>query len=1104
MNQWQEIQELYFSNMTLKEKYSSFYSFMHLLCTEMVQSMTANYSDFFSRLQAVCRLTQYPLYNIDRFRWRARKVMLDEITPDENLFLVDFKDFAEAFAHFTNTDVPEQLKNDVNSKQISLLNKKNKSLKNKSALGIPNPFKDLQHQRAVRCVVRSIDNDVVYVDVKDFPHEEPFSLICNQNIQTLDAFTHIVEGAQLSLVNIKFNEQNQICPELIIIEPDFLIDITSLTGCIKPYGDSALNYLLDKFQQDETTAAILLGNVANQFLDDLVNEPNINYKDSVRKAFQGNMLAFSACEDGINADFFKECQCQFENIKNMVLKLYSDSNFIGSDGDVILEPTFFCPNLGIQGRFDFLQSDFKNIIELKSGKWDEFHKYAREEHVLQMILYKEIIYQNLGIKQSSVGGYLMYSKYPYLQEQRTAREMVHRMMLLRNNVVLLELNLKEGKAREILNSMQAEDLRINSNSQKLWVQYVKPRIDEQLSVFHNMSELMSDYFYTFVSFISREHVLSRVGDGNVESTRGMASLWNAEQSTKITNGDMLTGLKIMEVRRTPAISTIQFCISDNDKSMPNFRVGDSVILYQKNNQNDSAVSQQVIRCSVEMMDGDTITLQVKFPQRNDKLFPLASSYAVEHDFLDSTIRGMYRELSKFVMASKDKQELLLCQRKPEFDKSVQLNSHYLNSQIDNVVLKAKQAKDYFLLVGPPGTGKTSVALRSMVLEFLSSSQSILLLSYTNRAVDEICEQLLDTDYIRIGRELSCPSAFQSHLLCNIVDGRNSRKDVCEVIQNAQIVVGTVSSLVSHNEIFKLRSFDVTIIDEASQILEPQIIGLLTQVGKFIMIGDHKQLPAVVAQNDECSNVTSTILNKIGLTNCRNSLFERLYNMSLSESNDVAVAMLDHQGRMHPKIADFASANFYEGKLVPVPVAHQTEELPYKIFDENESFVATSRLGFIDVPLPAITERQPKLNQTEAVLISNLIEKIVKLNEKNKIEFNPVSQIGVIVPFRRQIAAVRTALSSISCLCDKVNDMMIDTVERYQGSQRDIIIYGTTVTRPYELDILSNVVLLGDELVDRKLNVAITRARKQLFILGNEKLLRVNKLYRLLIEAAKKN
>ena len=88
-------------------------------------------------------------------------------------------------------------------------------------------------------------------------------------------------------------------------------------------------------------------------------------------------------------------------------------------------------------------------------------------------------------------------------------------------------------------------------------------------------------------------------------------------------------------------------------------------------------------------------------------------------------------------------------------------------------MKAQAAKDYFLLVGPPGTGKTSRALRSMVEAFYREGKEILLLSYTNRAVDEICKMLTaitpEVDFIRIGSELSCDGVYRPHLIENVLD-----------------------------------------------------------------------------------------------------------------------------------------------------------------------------------------------------------------------------------------------------------------------------------------------------------------------------------------------
>ena len=368
----------------------------------------------------------------------------------------------------------------------------------------------------------------------------------------------------------------------------------------------------------------------------------------------------------------------------------------------------------------------------------------------------------------------------------------------------------------------------------------------------------------------------------------------------------------------------------------------------------------------------------------------------------------------------------------------------------------------------------------------------------------INSQISTFDYIRLGRELSCAPPYQSHLLSHAIEGLTNRQQVTQKVQDTPIFVSTVASMNSHTALFRLKHFQVAIFDEASQILEPQIMGILTSpsIDRFVMIGDHKQLPAVVVQSEERSAVSSPLLRQIGLTNCRNSLFERLYEQN-RDNNDV-VAMLDHQGRMHPDIAAFASEAFYDGRLLPVGLPHQSEELPYVIYDEDcpiEHLIATHRCAFINVPLPMLEDRIPKANLLEARIIAQLVKGILSLHQQNAVSFTPESQLGIIVPFRRQIALVRAEMAKI--LPEVAPNLLIDTVERYQGSQRDIIIYGTTITQSTELDILSNLSETASGIVDRKLNVAITRARKQLFVLGNEKLLQNNALYAHLIQYCKK-
>jgi superfamily I DNA and/or RNA helicase len=131
-------------------------------------------------------------------------------------------------------------------------------------------------------------------------------------------------------------------------------------------------------------------------------------------------------------------------------------------------------------------------------------------------------------------------------------------------------------------------------------------------------------------------------------------------------------------------------------------------------------------------------------------------------------------------------------------------------------------------------------------------------------------------------------------------------------------------------------------------------------------------------------------------------------------------------------------------------------------------------------------------------VAQLVKATHTLCQKNGQPFNAARRIGIIVPFRNQISMISQDLEKLHLA--GTEEITIDTVERYQGSQRDIIIYSTTVSQPYQLDILSVTTQADGQLIDRKLNVALTRARKQLFIVGNAHLLCQNEIYRKLVES----
>jgi superfamily I DNA and/or RNA helicase len=383
------------------------------------------------------------------------------------------------------------------------------------------------------------------------------------------------------------------------------------------------------------------------------------------------------------------------------------------------------------------------------------------------------------------------------------------------------------------------------------------------------------------------------------------------------------------------------------------------------------------------------------------------------------------------------------------------------------------------------------------------------MAYTNPAIDDIgtTTKADGIDYLRIGSPLSCERVYQEHLLSRRVDECQNVGDVQQLIVRSRVFVGTTTAITSNQLLFTLCRFTLAIIDEASQILEPQLIGILSAttpdgtsaISKFVMIGDHKQLPAVVGQGANEARVDDPLLRSIHLTDCRQSLFQRL--LTRYHDNPEVVYLLTRQGRMHPIIADFPNHAFYEGRLAAVPCPHQQEELPTSIGPEQsiDSILATQRFAFIATSSPddALSEQ---VNAVEAEMIAATAVHIYRQEVDN---FDELSTIGIIVPYRNQIAAIRAAIDRYGI--SDLHNITIDTVERFQGSQRDYILYGFTIRRRYQLQFLtSNTFEENGRLIDRKLNVAMTRARKHLLLFGNPDLLRHAPVFAQLIAFAQAN
>ena len=820
-----------------------------------------------------------------------------------------------------------------------------------------------------------------------------------------------------------------------------------------------------------------------------------------------------------------------ENIKGIV-----DEIFQTFDREkAILEPSFVCERLGIQGRVDLMTTDLKLLVEQKSGK-NTFieRKYKNphgslhvEKHYVQVLLYYGILQYNFQLSPKNAHIQLLYSKYPLpdgLLEVEPLQKLIREAIRFRNQAVATEFWMAENGFDRMLPLLTPQTLNVEKQNDNFYNRYLLPQLTETLAPLHQLNDLERAYFTRMMTFVIKEQLVSKVGvqEGVGNSN---ADLWNMPLAEKKETGNIYTGLTITEKERSSSFNgydTITLAVPQQGEDfLPNFRRGDMIYLYSYKKNEAPDVRQSILfKGSLQEIHGDSITVHLNDGQQNPDLIS-GDYFAIEHAGSDIGGTSAIRSLYTFITSNEERRQLLLGQRTPRTDNSLTLSRSY-HPDYDEIILKAKQAQDYFLLIGPPGTGKTSQALQFLVREQLAEKpkvqsskfkvqSSILLLAYTNRAVDEICNMLTENelDYIRIGNEFSCDPKYSDHLLKEVLDDNATLNSIKSTLADARIVVATTSTMNSNAALFNIKQFDLAIIDEASQILEPNIIGLLTSqhrggraIRKFILIGDHKQLPAVVQQDDTEVLVEDETVKAIHLNSCANSLFERLILTERAAGRTDFIGTLHKQGRMHPDIADFANRKFYaREQLECVPLAHQLEQtLTYNETseDETDDVLKAHRMIFIPSKPCRQLNISEKVNTEEARIITDLLRRLYRQLGKN---FDPQKSVGVIVPYRNQIAMIRKEIEKLGI--PELEEISIDTVERYQGSQRDIILYSFTIQSRYQLDFLTaNTFYEDGQPIDRKLNVAITRARKQLILTGNEQTLRHNQLFAELIDYIK--
>eukprot|EP00826_Nyctotherus_ovalis_P063676 TRINITY_DN9339_c0_g1_i7.p1 TRINITY_DN9339_c0_g1~~TRINITY_DN9339_c0_g1_i7.p1 ORF type:complete len:678 (-),score=233.56 TRINITY_DN9339_c0_g1_i7:92-2125(-) len=580
-----------------------------------------------------------------------------------------------------------------------------------------------------------------------------------------------------------------------------------------------------------------------------------------------------------------------------------------------------------------------------------------------------------------------------------------------------------------------------------------------------------------------EHLLKLIKREHEEEVKGAADHKKSYTQSQLENmGLAITNLLWTEFSEQSADKgLLKFKRSEqhesSKKSSSQIKKGDKVQILRENPTFSGKVlaagriheiSSEVIVITVE---GGQINAAKAIPEHFDVHHTRFSIYVKDTDYTYQCCKKALKSVVPVTGASLYLYKVLLEIEKPRIHQIFPYpRIDELNQVQEMAVLRALDAVDIYLMHGPPGTGKTKTLAR-YVVEEVNRGSKVIACCPSNVAVDNLLRELHyikeNMEICRLGINEKMHDDATEFSLEAQVASRNTTHIVYatkKIIEGSKVILGTTAGISDYQawkHLTKLheqgQSF-VVVIDEAAQATEPTCWVPLKIASKLVLAGDHMQLPPTVKCED--------IKNDLGIT-----LFERLFN---SYGNDPKYATtLVEQYRMCPTIMGWTSGEMYEGKLQAASMVKE-RRLMYARWAEIKRLNLPEVNMLVDKDMVMIdTARQgrkeaddagySKCNPGEVEIIRVLVALLAKII--------PPESIGIISPYRSQVELLRRELIEKGKLKVKVS-----TIDGYQGREEDIIIISMVRSNS-----LGEIGFLGD---DRRINVAITRARMQVVIVGD--------------------
>ncbi len=601
----------------------------------------------------------------------------------------------------------------------------------------------------------------------------------------------------------------------------------------------------------------------------------------------------------------------------------------------------------------------------------------------------------------------------------------------------------------------------------------------------------------------RDQYLKLTESATVAERRENGIAWYpvAIRDTELGRGDYLT----VELERT----THQDMVHQLRSGMP-------AVLFSNHNAKEDRIEGVI-----SFLNGNRLKLSLRTEElpewsRNGKL-------GVDLLFDDNSYDEMKNALQQAMTLTDDKDKgklvnILTGQKVPTFNEERTEAPSVLNASQQAAFQKILQANELAIVHGPPGTGKTTTLVQAIKAIVDHEHKQVLVVAPSNAAVDLLSEKLSDAglNVLRIGN----PARISEKLLSLTLEGKTAedsrikevkrlrkqagaykdmahkykrnfgkaerdqrkalfdeaRKIIKEAEQTEQYIADSLiaqaqvitATLVGANH-YTIRNltFHTVVIDEAGQALEPACWIPVLKAEKVVMAGDHYQLPPTVKSN------------QAGIQGLYHTLMEKCVAL-----HPQAVSMLEEQYRMHRDIMNYSSRVFYEEKLI----AHQSVA-------EHLLHEGSTALNFIDTAgcsFDEKTEGTSTYNPEEAAFLFRHLH-ILATELSNVYSKNDFPTIAVISPYRRQVELMQEMLREHPDLKQYSGRIAVNTIDSFQGQERDIV---------YISLVRSNTENAIGFLTDiRRMNVAMTRARKRLVIIGDSATLSVLPFYAGLISYA---